>query len=291
MIFICFNRLYYSFDSHFVCQGFSRFSSFKKMVKFTEGEKKGDARVLLCDEATVFLNPGKPVVNFKDSTEGYLGQIFKILEDDNYILYTQVQQGTAEQALICILGETTVKTFNDARAEFKGKTLAKVYRDVVTLPYMTEEKVKDFITKVSALTFVDANTAGKEKYAKYNTIPVFDKAVISALSVAAKPMAINEYPALSVVSVPSSKRWGEIPLTPEQKKKPEISPEAKAELEKLEAELSVKKKEVAVNKDKFAELQKQVSSLQKQIETDEAAIVKARNILNKKRELAILEAE
>jgi hypothetical protein len=261
------------------------------MVKFTEGEKKGDARVLLFPNGTVFLNPGKPVVNFKNNfTKGFPGQIFKILEDDNYILYTQVQQGTAEQALICILGETTVKTFNDARAEFKGKTLAKVCGDVFTLPYMTEEKVKDFITKVSALTFPDANTAGKEEYVKYNTVPVFDKAVISALSVA-KPMATTEYPALGVVSVPSSKRWGEIPLTSEQKKKPEISPEAKAELEKLEADLSVKTKEVAATKDKFAELQKQVSSLQKQIETDEAAIVKARNILKIKRELAILEAE
>jgi hypothetical protein len=270
------------------------------MVQFTEGEKKGDSRVILFPNGTVFLNPGKPVINFKKHfTKGFLGQIFKILKDQNYILYTQVQQGTAEQALICILGETTVKTFNDARAEFNGKTLAKVCGDVFTLSYMTEDNVKEFITKISALTFVDANTTEKDEYVKYNTIPVFDKAITSASSVA-KPIVMSEYPAIGAsvsvsasasASASASKRWGEIPLTPEQKKKPEISSEAKAELFKLETDLSVKMKEVVANKEKFAELQKQVSAIQKQLETDEAAIVKARNILNKKRELAILEAE
>lgn len=273
------------------------------MVAFKEGEKKGDARVLTFPDGIVFLNPGKPVVQFtKNFTKGFHGQISVILKDKKYNLYSQIQTGTSDDALICILGQTKIQTFNNARAEFSGETLAKVCGDVFTLPYMTEETVKDFITQVCALTTDDSNMPEKELYAKYNTLPGFDKLKVSASAsvvTVGKTANTTEFPAIGSASVsasafipvPTSKRWGEISLTPEQKKKPEISAEAKAELDKLEAELSVKTKEITDNKAKFAELEKQVSSLRTQLAIDEAVVVKARNILNKKRELAILEAE
>lgn len=259
-----------------------------KVVNFTNGDAKDGVPVTLFSNGMVFYNKGKPMIQFERGfTYGYLGQIAEILPE--YTFYLQIQTGRAEEALIWVLGTGTFRSFADALAEAKrnGTILAKVNGDVFTMPYMSKKDVEDFITKVFQLEHPDENMPNKDEYAKFNNVPVFDKAVDTPVvpsSKVSEPKKKLGFPADS-----GSAGW--VPLSNGPKKEVKLSPEAKAELEKLEAELSVKTKEVADNKVELVELQKQVSSLQKQIETKEAANVKARNILNKKRELAILEAE
>lgn len=263
------------------------------MVKFTKGTPKEGVPVTLFSNGNkfangkIFQNPGKSVVYFGIGfTKGFLGQIAKIL-NKKYILYIQVQNQTEtdDESNICILGETTIITFKDALAKFNGSILVKVNGDVFTLPYMSEKAVEDFITKVFELTTPDSNTPEKEEYAKYNTIPVCDKvkAVVpvvktSVTNVVAKSVAGG-------AGASSSKGWVSV------KKQPTLSVEVKASLDTYAAEITAKAKNLAENKSKLAELVEQVAELQKQIEYGEIALTKANKILEKKRELALAEAE
>lgn len=267
-----------------------------KCVKFTDGIPKDGIPVTLFSNGypdangLIFYNKDKPVIQFaRGFTKGYFGQIAAIVHEYNHNLYRQI--GTADEDLIWVLGTGTFRSFADALAEAKrnGTILAKVYGDVFTLPNMTKKDVEDFITKVFQLEHPDVNMPNKDEYAKYNTAPMFVKADVTPVvpsSKVSEPTKKLGFPADS-----GSAGWVPLSKSNGPTKEVKLSPEAKAELEKLEAELSDKTKEVADNKVELVELQKQVSSLQKQIEAKEAANVKARNILNKKRELAILEAE
>ena len=265
-----------------------------KVVNFTVGDATNDGVPVTlfsngCPDANgiVFHNRNGAVVKFGSQfTNGFLGQIAKLFSN-KLTFYCQYTTGTAEKALIWVLGNSTPISFAEALAEARSnnKTLAKVNGDVFTLPYMSKEDVKNFIIKVFQLEHPDANMPEKDKYAKY-TVPVFAKADVTSDVSSSKGME----PTKNLRFSPPSGSAGWVPLSNGPKKEVKLPLETQAELEKLEAELSVKTKEVADNKVELAELQKQVSSLQKQIETKEAANLKAQKIFKIKSELAILEA-
>jgi hypothetical protein len=247
-----------------------------EMTKFTEGKKKGVARVVLFPNGTVFLNSGKPVVNFtKNFTTNFYGQIAFILKAKKYILYTQDQQGMAEQSLICILGTTTFQTFNDARAEFTGEILAKVCGDVFTLPYMSEDSVKDFITQVCALTTVDANMPNKDEYAKYNIVPVFTEADFTSVVPTSK--VVEPTQKLGFTADSGAAGWAplkSVPTSNPEKKKTGLvlSDEANGKIDIRVANVSLKKETVAALELKLSELQKELALAKEQVTKAESLL-------------------
>ena len=304
MIFYVLNNLYYNFKITFTFV--KVLFKYLKMVAFKDGTPREDGTpVLLFPDGRVFLNAGKPgpAVYFNSGfTKGYLGQIARILKAKKYILYTQGKNKTenGEQAPICILGESVLKTFNDALEEFNGLTLAKVEGDKFTLRYMTEEGIREFITQVCALTTLDANLPEKDEYTKYNIDPDFGKlkAVVKPSVVQTTTSAYKGFPkpasaSASASASPSTKRWGDIPID-EEKKGPVLSAESLTKIEVRVANVSLKKETVTTLESKLVELlakqKSELEALQAELTVSKEQVTKAEKLLEATRNNEIAKA-